>query len=88
MYKGKFYSTIQKCKKNKLKYTIYTDIPFSIEYGAVSYMKIYEDCANYATTITDIDEDGVEFKMEMKGRGDTKYKVIPFENILCIEMNE
>lgn len=86
MYKGKFEKTIEKCKKNKFKYTIYTDIPERIEAGAVSYIKLTSKSANYRLSINEIDEDGVEFKLDING--EISYVVIPFENILCVEMNE
>lgn len=84
MYKEKFQKTIDKCIENNMKYIIYTNIPERIEAGAISYIKLNSNCANYRLSINEVDDSGVEFKIGI--RGEISYMIIPFENILCIEM--
>lgn len=84
MYKGKFEKTINKCIENDMKYIIYTNIPERIEAGTTSYMKLNSNSGNYRLSINEMDDDGVEFKLGIHGA--ISYVVIPYENILCIEM--
>ena len=84
MYKGKFQKTINKCIENNMKYVIYTNIPERIVAGATSYIKLNSNSTNYKLSINEMDDDGVEFKMDIND--EISYMVIPYENILCIEM--
>ena len=84
MYILKFQKTINKCIENNMKYVIYTNIPERIVAGATSYIKLNSNSTNYKLSINEMDDDGVEFKMDIND--EISYMVIPYENILCIEM--